>query len=63
MSFVSSSAIVESWGLPASVRTTDGMNEPIGSRVCIFAAAFLPLFVVLLFGWPRLSRPKSRFPV
>jgi hypothetical protein len=26
-------------------------------------AAFLSLFVVLLFGWPRLSRPKSRFPV
>ena len=41
MSFVSSSAIVESWGLPASMRTTDGMNDPTGSLVCILAAAFL----------------------
>ena len=44
MSFVSSSAIVESWGFPASMRTTDGMNEPMGSLACIFAAAFRLLY-------------------
>ncbi len=40
MSLVNSSAIVESWGLPASTHTTDGMNDPTDSLVCILAAVF-----------------------